>query len=247
MIAIPFTESAMADYRRHCVESWPNEACGYFLDDQSYQRCRNVAEDKINCFVISREDRQKYADRAIGIGHSHTGQILHPTAADIQFQQNTNLDFAVCHTGGKGTSTPIVWGPSVKVPLLGRRWRWGPSGSDNRGDCFACVRDAVLEYTGLAMPDVPRDDEYWRRGQDLVNEWLPRMGWEPVDHPTRYGLVSMAIGHRVEHHLGLIVNEVEMIHHLPPDGKSRSDRLSTQEPMDRYVRFIRRFWRHPDL
>jgi proteasome lid subunit RPN8/RPN11 len=247
MISIPFSDEAIEHFRQCAMDDYPNETCGYFLNDGTYQPCQNTAKDKHDMFMIGAGDRRAYADKAIGVGHSHTGNIIHPTGADIAFQVHTGLDFALCRTDGNATTKPLVWGPSVHVPLLGRRWRWGPAGSDNRGDCWACVKDAVKEYTGLDMRDVPRDEDFWERGENLLNEWLPQLGWVPTNSPTRHGIATFAIGHRIEHHLGFIIDEVQMVHHLPPDGKHKSDRLSTIEPIEKFKRHLRRYWKHPTI
>lgn len=60
------------DFEKHARQEWPKEACGVIVDGK-YWRCRNIADDPTEDFVMDPRDYAlaSFYGKVEGVVHSH--------------------------------------------------------------------------------------------------------------------------------------------------------------------------------
>ena len=209
--------------RLHAVAEYPRESCGLILSTGEYLPCENMAPDPEHDFRIAVKEM---ARNIAAVVHSKNRHLLRENAVSY-------LDYA---------ERPFFWGDGLPVtPLLGRQFRHGPSGTDGRGDCYALVRDWYQLARGITLPDFPRDNDWWRNGDDLYTAHFADAGFRPLraDELPDTGDVAMIIVPRsaVVNHAAVYLGDGLIMHHL-------YNRLSVREPVGRWQRHIVRWVRY---
>lgn len=225
--------------RLHSVAEYPRESCGLILSNGEYLPCENTAADPEHDFRIAVKEM---ARNIAGVVHSHPDGPGEPTASDMQSQIACGVPFGICVSYLDYAERPFFWGDGLPVtPLLGRQFRHGPSGTDGRGDCYALVRDWYRLERGVTLPDFPRDNDWWRNGQDLYTAHFADAGFRPLlaDELPDTGDVAMIIVPRsaVVNHAAVYLGDGLILHHL-------YNRLSVREPVSRWQRHIVRWIRY---
>jgi cell wall-associated NlpC family hydrolase len=109
-------------------------------------------------------------------------------------------------------------------------------------DCYTLVRDYYRQVHAKHLPQVAREDAYWKNGQDLYGDYLKRCGFQTIDksqaRPGDAFLVS--IDSPVPNHAGVLVEGGMIMHHLP-------NRLSRREPAGIWAYGADLWVRHPEL
>jgi len=227
MLVSPAVE---AEIIAHAREEAPKEACGLVIAS-AYVRCINVAEDPLTEFRI--DDHVMAAAYASGqlvaVIHSHPDGPNSPTKVDMQQQQIGEVPWGICYINDERGHRPelFFWGDNLPIaPYEGRVFRHGIA------DCFALVRDWKRKEEGLILPFTPRDDEWWSKGQNVVEEGILAMPCEVVDDAPRIGDVLIAkIGSQVVNHTGVYVGNGLVLHHL----SYRLSRIDVLGPWSRFV------------
>ena len=203
----------LASIQGHSVECLPRESCGMvviFKGRQKYVPCRNVSELP-DTFVIHHEDQFRAEDmgEVVCYVHSHPGGTTAPSEADRDGVELSGAPWVIVCPETGYTSTTLPTG--YRVPLYGREFVHGVS------DCYAFVRDAYLQLCGLHLPDFDRVPLWWEKGYDLITENLLKAGFVVVPLNTlriNDGLV-MRMGSGVPNHVGILVEDNTLGHHLP--------------------------------
>jgi hypothetical protein len=93
------------------------------------------------------------------------------------------------------------------------------------------------------MPDIPRDNEWWKKRdgkdpEDLISNSLQEAGAYFIDiQDAKEGdILIMQILSRVPNHCAILEANNIILHHLGPDGGNESVR----EPLREYERFVRK-------
>ena len=139
-------------------------------------------------------------------------------------------------------SEPFYWGDDIPIPPFeGRQFRHGPSGSDNRGDCYALIRDWYQVNLNIKLPPGYRDDQCWSQGKDLYRDNFKMAGFYQVElDDIRIGDVVLAhVMSGTTNHGGIYIGNSLVLHHL-------SRRLSRTEPILRWQHLITMVLRHKD-
>lgn len=225
----------------HAAEEYPREACGLIVRGKGYVRCENAAEDPERHFALPAAALDMHRG-ALAVVHSHPDGPEYPSAADMTGQMNTALPWGLCVVTEDGTvSKPFYWGDSLTPPpLIGREFRHGPSGTDGRGDCYALIRDWYRLEKGIILPDFARDDAWWESGENLYSDHFADAGFVeiPASEAKDGDVFMMKIQSDVINHAGILTGGSQLIlHHL-------SGRLSRQEPMGRWYKFITKWVRY---
>lgn len=212
------TPAVLAAALAHAAECQPAEACGVAADD-TYFALVNRARDE-GTFVMDMRGYLAVASqhRVQAIVHSHV--YLPPVAseADRAMCEKTALPWLIVSwpLGHHAVIDPCGW----RAPLVGRQWAWGTH------DCFGLIRDGMLEYAGIEIPDFDRGDWlWWKNGDDIITTQFEIAGFRrlPPDQPLRHcDVLGMRVGSRVVNHLGLFVAPDVILHQV-------MNRLSVRE------------------
>lgn len=142
------TSAQQLAIREFAETAYPNEACGFILDNGELVECENqsTAPDE---FVISAEETARYLEDATACWHSHANYSGF-SPADVKACKTLNLPYAVWNCAGSECS----WlDPRQSAGLVGRPWNYGVY------DCYSAVRDWYKQQLDVDMADYPRQYE----------------------------------------------------------------------------------------
>lgn len=225
---------------------YPNESCG-FIAGGEYVSCVNTSKTPLTDFVFNdpRYDAAVKDGTLVAVVHSHPGGPIFPSSHDMAQQIAGGVPWAIIMLNETTIGHTIVWGDQIaKAPILGRPFVHGIF------DCYALFRDAFalgsvgLKEQGIGwplppikLPDFPRDDNWWKLGQDLYGDNIKKNGFVTISRTeAKPGDVffvalgtSSANPKKVLTHAGLLLNNNLILHHLP-------GRLSRREPAGLWAR-----------
>lgn len=232
--------------RLHALRDYPNEACGAVTPD-GYVPLANLSTDPTNAFRCDGQLEPLIMEgRLLALIHSHPapGHSLSPSEMDIAQQVAMDVPWGIVATDGQATLPMYFWGDQLDPPpLLGRDFRYGPSGTDGKGDCAALVRDWYRIERGIRLPEWPREDRCWIGKPDLYRQNILASGFTrlggvlTMDEPEVGDLLLMNIRSRAPNHVAIYAGQGLILHHL--DG-----RLSRTEPFGRWREFVTDWFRH---
>jgi cell wall-associated NlpC family hydrolase len=233
-----FPVEAIEAAKAHAVAEYPKEACG-FIAAGVYHPCANIAPDPVKDFVIAEAEWFPFRDTLEAVVHSHTNGQIYPSERDMAQQLATDVPWIILALNESGSfHEPVVWGDSLpEAPLLERPFVWGVF------DCYTLVRDYYRQAHGLVLPQVPREDGWWRNGQDLYQDYLKKMGFQVIDRSKARpgdGFLIAIESKGVLNHAGILVENSMILHHLP-------NRLSRREPAGIWAYGADLWVRHPQL
>ena len=186
-----FAPATVAAIQAHAIACYPNEACGVVTVD-GFVPLDNVSPEPHLAFDCADACSEYQIDGTLlAVVHSHiAGQHQYvtpnfPSAADMRSQVDFDLPWGLCATEGRSCTTPWFWGGDLpRPPLVGRRFRHGPSGTDGKGDCYALIRDFYLYEYDIELPEFPRDWEWWGSDNpaenDLYEQGFAQAGFRDV-------------------------------------------------------------------
>lgn len=224
--------------RSHAWRAFPTEAVGCVVDGE-YQELKNIAEVPGTSFVVD-----EYPDEVEAIIHSHPDMPPHPSAADMRQQQAMSVPWGIIGVDGRtAQTTEVEWfGDKCPIaPLVGRTFLSGVR------DCWCLVRDWYRENhpdIGNRMPQLPRDFDWYRRGEDLLSrDNISKAGFRILDNrgDLRIGdLVMGRIASRVVNHCGILIQDGLVLSHT-------EGRLSRREVVGPWIRRAEYVLRHRSL
>lgn len=239
---------------QHAQDEYPREACGLLCESAAgalvYERCRNTAPagTERDRFQIHPEDWARAEDahtRIDAVVHSHPDASAEPSDADRAMCHATGVPWYVIQVPG-GVMRCIRPAP---LPLVGREFHHGVV------DCYSLVRDHFSQVLQIELPDFPREDGWWERGEDLYRQGFAQAGFIDLGPPRgeaggsaeirlHDGLL-MRVAARQDNHLAVFVGPVNgvdcILHHL-------YGRLSGHEPWGGYwLRHCTSVLRHQSL
>ncbi|GEP11115.1 NlpC/P60 family protein [Methylobacterium gnaphalii] len=220
---------AVDAHKDHARADWPAEAVGLVDAEGGYHPCENIAEDPTSFFEIRDRDLAAVdGGRPAALLHSHTA-VPHPesgattqpndspSAADMQTQIDMAIPWGISLCIETGATDPFWFGDQVpRPPLFGRSFRHGVD------DCYAFIRDWHREVAGIAIPDFPRDAEWWEPREDAPQQDLYRDGFEAAgfdrvhrpDGPLPGDVFLCSIRSPVMNHGGVYLGDGLIGHHL---------------------------------
>ncbi len=229
MISQTVIQAAM----QHAADEYPRESCGLVVDGVYLPRT-NTAADPLEDFRISPQAYAAASRKGTvqAVIHSHPDKPDHPSGADMEGQIRSGLAWGIVPVRDGVAGEPFFWGGDTPVPpLLGRPFRHGVC------DCYALVRDWYRTVKGLALPEFARQANWWEEECDLLADNVCRAGFSPISDTPQVGdVILMQISSDKINHMGVYVGNGLMLHHL-------SNRLSREEPYNRWRKFIRQIVR----
>lgn len=231
------------EVRQHAFAIYPDECCG-ILTERGYKRLTNVAEDARHTFDCSAELAPYLINgEVLAFIHSHPDGPHAPSAFDMKQQAAMNVPWGLISTTVDGYVPLFFWGDMLDPPPLeGRPFRYGPSGTDGRGDCAALVRDWFWTQRQIRLPEFPREFRWWRKPNVSYHANLLSAGFKDINgEELREGDVFLArVGEHQQNHAGIYLGNGLILHHL-------ENRLSREEPSVIYKAFIQGWYRHAGL
>jgi len=234
-------KDAVDQFKEYAKLMYPAEACGYVVDDE-FVPCRNISSSPQHHFEISPTEYP--VDGLQAVLHSHTNGNKSPSKEDMEGQVRSAKPWGISTVSDSGiVSDPIWWGNGIEIPpIKNRPYRWGPSGSDGAGDCYALIKDWYKLEKDIDLPEFPRQwDDYQHPEWNMYLDNFKSAGFEEVyqDEAERGDVILMKIPVMMEwpNHAGIYLGPTEgMIHHL-------INRPSNQESVTRWVKNITHFLR----
>jgi proteasome lid subunit RPN8/RPN11 len=245
--------------KSHAVACYPNESCGV-VTAAGFVPLENVSPEPRKAFDCAEAAAEYQINGTLlAVVHSHPAgprdrvAPTFPSQADMEQQVAMDVAWGLCATEGRNCTIPWFWGTGiVRPPLLRRKFRHGPSGTDGRGDCYALIRDFYLEEWAIDLPEFPRSWDWWVtehvRDGDLYEDNFAKAGFREIPKTeVRYGDVGLVLNpvadptgrtlpSRVIH--GVInAGDGLVLHH-------KAGRLSLKEPLGTWNHLVKRWIRH---
>ena len=215
-MSVALTDSVRAEALKHAQEEYPRESCGLVLlrhGKLRYHRCRNLATDPEQMFVIDPDDWVEAEDSGAQVAwiiHSHPSSPPEPSQADRVACEQWGIPWAIVQpqTGAWGEHRPNGY----RAPLLGREWVWGVT------DCWALCRDWYREVRGIELRDWERPISVQDFNLDpMFTRCFAETGFRELraDEDLRVGdLIVMSIAAPTLNHIGVYVGNQQLLHHL---------------------------------
>lgn len=230
---------ALRDFEEHAQGCYPSECCGLLVvrrGRELYVPCRNIAEEE-DSFLLHPEDWARAEDRGdiLAICHSHPDADANPTQSDLQGVERSKLPWYVLGwpSGHLTKTLPSGW----SAPLIGRQFYHGTL------DCYSLCRDYYAQEHGIVLPDYPREDKWWERGENLYVDHFREAGFVEIDEQQLKpgDAILMNVFSPVPNHAAVYLGEGVILQHL-------QGRLSGREVYGGYYRKVAtHFLRHERL
>lgn len=198
----------------------PREACAVLVsvgDGTVLVECKNIAAEE-DRFVIDPNSWAEADDlgEIVAVIHSHVQEPPEPSQADLVACEASGLPWWIysLQTHSWGYLEPSGY----TAPLIGREWRHGVL------DCYSLVRDYYRQTKNLFLRDYPREDDWWKKGQNLYVENFAAAGFREVSLAEIQpgDALLMTIASRVPNHAAIYLGDGEILHH-------RHNQLSRRE------------------
>lgn len=222
---IELSEEVKIKFEGFAKEEWPRESCGLVAvvkGKQQYFHCRNIAPGKED-FILDPLDYirvhdfvESHAGQIVAVIHSHPSTAAIPSMADkVGCEQSGLRWFIFSHKTGEWS----LFDPSgYQAPLVGRPFKHGIF------DCYSALRDWYKLKRGIEIPDYDRDQEWWRKGQNLLMDNFRSAGFEQTNesHLQEGDVLLINICSSVVNHCAVYVGDDQVFHQT-------MNRLSSRE------------------
>lgn len=196
----------------HAKQLAPKESCGLVIEInevQVYVPCTNIS-NILNTFIIDPLDYAKCEDtgKVVCVVHSHYGIPPEPSQADLVGCERSNLPWLIVNQPA-GTYK-LIYPTGYIAPLKHRKFVTGIF------DCFSLVQDYYRQKLNIEMADHPRDDCWWERGEDLIEQNIANWNFYsvPLEALEVHDVILMQCGSSQINHMGIYIGEGRMLHHV---------------------------------
>jgi proteasome lid subunit RPN8/RPN11 len=230
--------------RQHAMAEYPRESCGG-VTQAGYKPFQNLSSTPELAFLCDAEIEPLVTEgRLLALIHSHPDGPEAPSVRDIEQQSAMAIPWGIVISGLDAALPPYFWCDDFEPPpLIGRPFRYGPSGTDGKGDCAALVRDWYRVERGIRLPEFAREDGVWKAGDDLYRTNLMRAGFirqklRDGEEPAIGDVALLEIRSITEpNHAAIYVGSGLFLHHL-------ENRLSRNEPSNRWLSHVTDWFRY---
>lgn len=205
-------ESVISALKLHAEQCYPQESCGVIIvknGKRVYRPCRNTAGNPYSTFQIAPEDYAEAEDAGeiTHIVHSHPNTPATPSLTDVASCESSGLVWLIVNwpNGDIHELKPTGY----EVPLLGREYSHGVL------DCFSLVRDYYKRVLGIDAPDFPREEYWWKKGQNLYLEHFAEYDMFEVKDGTiqEHDVLLMQLESPVPNHAAVYIGGNLIVHH----------------------------------
>lgn len=209
----PLNKTVIAAAEKHARAEFPREACGLVVVKRGrrvYVPCANSAKAPEEHFSIAPEEFAAAEEQGevVGVFHSHPNASADPSTADLQACNASGVAWHILAlpSGVWNTVAP----KTVSMPLYGREFSHGSC------DCYGFVRDWYAQELGIQLDEFKREDEWWRKGQNLYVDNFASQGMYVVtDGSLEVGdIVLMQVLSNVPNHAAIYLGGDVIGHHL---------------------------------
>lgn len=210
----------LAEITAHALAESPREACGLVVVRKGrarYVPCKNRATTPRDQFALDPDDytRAEAAGEVVAVVHSHPTGSAMASPADRVGCESSGLPWFILnpHSGQHHYLTPSGY----VAPLIGRPFCFGVL------DCYALIRDWYAQDRQIALPDFPRRDGFWLRGENIYLDGFPQAGFVaiPLAEAQHGDVVLMQIASPLPNHGGILLGDGTLLHHTPGRLSSR--------------------------
>lgn len=224
------------ELNRGILNNYPNESCGFILQDNTIIFCMNISETPEKSFKINPIDYVKFSGQLKYIFHSHcinprTSRNLDPrtpSVADMKGQEVSGIPWLVFATEGWVVSEPITLPRTPSSDYLERPFIWFIN------DCYTLVQDYYKFELGIELkPYILHDYTAVRKSDKVFDEFIEDYGFielQNLDDLKNGDLFILDNSGFRENHLG-IYHEGCLIH---------QGLLSCKEPLENYMSQIKK-------
>lgn len=236
--------------RSHAAAEYPRESCGFIVDGD-YIPVPNSSDTPNETFRVDNRYWMEYGVKAQGFVHSHPEWYPVPSENDMRQQIASALPWGIIGikengAGGYVFSNVEWFGDGVPtLPLKERGFRHGIT------DCYSGIRDWFKIKKRIILKEIPRSWEWWQDGGDLYSDNFGPVGFVrvPEDEIKREGpregdVFLASIRSNVLNHGGVYTGNGLGFHHLTAVEAYDLSRLSREEPINRWLPYIRLWVRY---
>lgn len=206
-------KTVIAAAEKHARAEFPREACGLVVVKRGrrvYVPCANSARTPEDHFSIAPEEFAAAEEQGevVGVFHSHPNASADPSTSDLQACNASGVAWHILAlpSGSWNTITP----KTTSMPLYGREFSHGSC------DCYGFVRDWYAQELGIELDEFQREDEWWRKGQNLYLDNFASQGMYVVtDGSLQVGdILLMQVLSNVPNHAAIYLGDDVIGHHL---------------------------------
>jgi len=111
------------------------------------------------------------------------------------------------------------------VKYLGIPYKHGGDSMDGL-NCYGLIKLFYMQEFNVELFDYRYEENWDKKGFNYIQEKY-RSQWQKVDKPTPYCGVGFRLpGHSIEHHLGIILPDLNSFLHSPLNQESRVESLA---------------------
>ncbi|MBL0319633.1 MAG: C40 family peptidase [Alphaproteobacteria bacterium] len=220
-------EELKAKIIEHAKNVYPSECCGLIVENAGvfkYYACRNNA-DNDHQFILDPKDylMASCMGNIKAVVHSHPNASPKPSQADMVACEKTKLPWYIVGYPNQAWYTLEPTG--YRAPLVGREWTHGVL------DCYSIIRDWYIQERGIELPDFERQDEWWKKGEDLYRQNFGLAGFYKMESERLQvgDVILMQVKSNVPNHGAIYLGNDQILHHL-------FNRLSTREVYGGYYK-----------
>lgn len=195
----------------HAAQVYPNECCGLIIRagrQRRYVPCNNTHDTPAEYFRIDGEDWAAAEDtgEVLAVVHSHPDAGPHASADDLKSCHESGLPWVIMEWPG-GNYTTVL--PADRPPLIDRPFIHGS------WDCYGLVRDWFRAERDIELPDFPREDNWWTRGENLYVKHYAEAGFcSHADELEPGDVILMQYRADEINHAGVYLGDGKMLHHM---------------------------------
>lgn len=202
----------------HAEREYPRESCGFLIQNDAgeteYLPQVNHSTKPGDQFVIKPECAMAAEEhgKLLAVVHSHPDGPEGPSPGDQIACNAGSLPWYIIpvflEEGVPRSRNVIGIAPKqTAVPLMGRPFLHGVL------DCYSLGRDWFMRERGVVLPDHPRADEWWARGENLYVDNLARDGWRVLAEGEALqpgDMILMQIGSDVPNHAAFYMGSEQL-------------------------------------
>ena len=197
----------------HAQEQYPRECCGAIAQRgrvERYFRCRNIADDPHEHFVLSPEDYAQVEDwgTVTGIVHSHPDATTQPSELDKAQCDAMLLPWHI-FSWPEGDFRTLY--PRGELPLLERPFVLG------HYDCWGLVMSYFRQQHDVELTDYRVDYPWWEDDypDNFYHDCWYECGFREFDGPPQPGdMIIMQVQANKWNHAGILLEGNMLLHHL---------------------------------
>ncbi|MEN6621497.1 MAG: NlpC/P60 family protein [Smithella sp.] len=223
---------------------YPFEACGLIINNE-FVPIKNVAQDRYNDFKMP-DDTLAIHHSVDAVVHSHTNGNYSPSPYDMEQQIKMGIPWGLSTVNENVATDVYFWGDTIpNVPLEGREFRSGPTGTDKKGDCYALIRDYYRTVKGITIKEFPRDSKWWESPEsndpNMYLENFQDAGFMPITQSELQAgdiiLMRVMARDRNPNHGGIYLGNNQLLHHI-------RGRYSRKEVVNNWLKMATHYLRY---